>query len=456
MFSNKISNIFLYFPVCTRWRAISMRSWCRFKKLEFYMDTEQDKIDNICMQDIRIFYNVIGRVKDYLTSIKLHSRTYYLNMKKKDEINHLKVLQVLKHCPNIQELVILSGTRIHFHRYKKNFCKNKKHRLFHYLEPHCKNLTKLGVDLALFCDTSTEMAILFQKLNKLESIHLENFGKIFESNCILNFPSASLKEFMMPRMWMENNYVEMFNSMISKCVDLQAVSIVISDLKNFRDLFLHKNIKYLQITYHRYDETRPASSRILHSYFSQLIHLEKLDLTFSHCIDDELLKILAENCQKITVLNIGYCKAMTDAGIVSVSSLKKLRYLIMDCVGRGVICPKWQKMDCLEILTCMGSTSLRCQSLCDLVLNKAPNLTLLDVTYCDQVDNRLIDAALETVKSRDKNLVLTVGIFASGIHPKQAHEESDKLNMMKEGMVITRKPIVGRRQYINPDLILSA
>ena len=447
MFPNKLFNIFLYFPVCTHWRAISMNSWSRFKKLEFYLDTKQDRIDSICIQDIRIFYQVIGRVRNYLTSIKLHARTFDIGTKY--EINHLQVLQILKNCPNIEELVILSGMQIHTYQYAERNCIKKEHKLLYYLEPHCKNLIKLGLDLDLFCDTSTEMAMLFQKMNKLESIHLVNTcSKIFDRDCLLSFPSASLKEFMLSRILIEDHSVEMFNSMISKCVDLQAVSIVIFNINwesALEALFLHKNIKYLQMGYYRFYKTS-RSRRILDSYFSQLIHLEKLDLSFSCSIDDKLLQIVAANCQKITILNITFCNDMTDDGIVSVSSLKKLRYLTMDYVGYRVLCPKWNKMDCLETLLCMGS-SLRCQSLCDLVLNKAPKLKLLDVTYCEQVDNRLIDAALEAVKSRDKNLGLTLGIFATKIRPNQEHQESDRLNIIKEGMIVTRQPIVGRRCY---------
>ena len=129
MFSNKISNIFLYFPVCRRWRAISRSSWTKFKKLELYdmMDTKQGKIDSICIKDIRIFYKAIGRVKNYLTSIKLHAPSaYFHNRETKYEINHLKILQILKNCPNIQELVILLGNK-RLHRYpgEKENCINK-------------------------------------------------------------------------------------------------------------------------------------------------------------------------------------------------------------------------------------------------------------------------------------------------------------------------------------------
>ena len=437
VFEQDTYNIFLYFPVCKRWQALARSSWSGFKKLDFNLDTwstKQDKNALICMQNIKIFYKVIVRAGKYLTCVKLHSWNFEGHIEYK--INHLKVLKLLRGCPNIQELVILSGEKLQIDCYYRNEkCTNARHKIFYYLEPHFKRLTSLTLDLKLFCDTSTEIAILFQNLIKLNSIHLENFKRILKSNCLLNLPLASLKEIMISKVVVdEGYYLKLLTSVISKCVDLQAISIVVyrtSWEPMLEALFLHKNVKHLEILYAPvFNSIDPVKK--LRTYFSQLTYLEKLDLSFSNVVNDKLVKVIAANCQNIANLNIMSCDDITDVGISSLSSLKKLRYLKMDCMGDKVICPTWEKMDCFEELSCTFCLKLKCESLCDLVLNKAPNLRMLNVSSCPGMDNRLMDVALEAFKSRDKNKILTVSLYDTEIRPNQKHKESGRLNILKK------------------------
>ena len=432
MFSNKLSNIFLYFPVCRQWRDVGRSSWSKFKKLNFDVDTwisKQDKRNKIYIQP-KILHKVVVRAGKYLTSVDLHSLNH--DHKIRFEMQHFEVLDILRCCPNIEELFILPL----YMKYticleERENCKNEKHNIFYYLEPHCKSLIKLGLNCVLFCDTTEEIAILFQKMINLKSIHLENCNSILDSNCLQSLPLASLEEFMVRKIIIEDHLVEGLNSVISKCVDLQSISIVFchNNWESMLDaLCLHKNVKHLEIAYAIiFNRTDP--SRKLESYLSQLTYLKKLDLSYSFSLDDKLLKTVVERCQQIEKLNITFCRDITDDGIFSVSTLKKLRHLIMNSMGDMVLCPSWKKMDCLEQLFCTSS-ELRCESLCDLVFNKAPNLKVLDVTNCRKVDNRLIDVALEAVKSREKYTVLILGVRRTKVRPTQKHKKSDRLNII--------------------------
>ena len=102
------------------------------------------------------------------------------------------------------------------------------------------------------------------------------------------------------------------------------------------------------------------------------------------------------------------CEQVTDEGILSITSLKKLRYLDL---GRLVntFCPPFEKLSNLEVLICRGLLNIQCESFCALVRH-APYLRLLEISSISFKSTKLLTTAIEVLKTRKNNRVLNIKV----------------------------------------------
>ena len=94
---------------------------------------------------------------------------------------------------------------------------------------------------------------------------------------------------------------------IERCKKL--VTFCLSGLTKNRLLTIFKAIKsqceFLKnLKFRIYDDVQLRNPSVLLSTMSMLVHLEKLDITRSNCISDAFLNVVANNCKKLTFLEL--------------------------------------------------------------------------------------------------------------------------------------------------------
>nr|CAI5850915.1 unnamed protein product [Callosobruchus analis] len=102
-------------------------------------------------------------------------------------------------------------------------------------------------------------------------------------------------------------------------VDLTSMNV---DNDILKVLALSKNIQKLHLK-----PKNSISTEGLLNLFMSLHKLRDLSLRHCHAVNDSVLECLANNCPRLTLLDFGGCKNITDDGIQSISRLHNITCL---------------------------------------------------------------------------------------------------------------------------------
>ena len=105
------------------------------------------------------------------------------------------------------------------------------------------------------------------------------------------------------------------------------------------------------------------------------------------------------------------CEQVTDEGILSITSLKKLRFLDLGRLFMA-ICPPFEKLSNLEVLICRGFVNIKCECFCALIRH-APYLRLLVISPSNNKSfqsTKLLTTAMEVLKTRKSYRILNIKV----------------------------------------------
>lgn len=190
---------------------------------------------------------------------------------------------------------------------------------------------------------------------------------------------------------------------------------------------------------------------ILHS-ITNLINLQKLNVSENNVVTDDFLIVLASNCTKLTSLDIsGNYSSMripykfdfvlifsisflgipqiTNVGLSAVATIPQLEQLIMNNMAK-VTDRGLEGTRNLKKLICQNCHSLYDPGMCALVNNNS-NLEYLDLSGCKQITNKILDEAADATHKRTNNKILKIFIGDTSIIANEFRKVSPLLQIVQ-------------------------
>ncbi|KZC11051.1 PREDICTED: uncharacterized protein LOC107189129 [Dufourea novaeangliae] len=383
--------------VCKRWRALSQESWKSVKKLDL-LCMDSSVLSSLAI-NTPILRKILLRCGRFLNEINLSQV--------ESRLSPSTLTIVGKLCPNLQRIDVtaLTVSLAGINSLMKN----------------CRNITKLSLGPTTYiCDRDLQK--LFKLNPKLRYFKVVT-GKIC-GKCLLHLPLETMEEIVLERC--SYLQIQCLSQAIEKLQNLKSLTI-----KNCLDVStivmqtigMHcTNLKMLELS-ELYMPIR--SNEILH--IAQLTNLEVLKVSRNAMITDEFLSNLASKCQQLIYLDISECDSVTSVGIAAVATLQKLETLIMNDMF-DVTETDMQGMCSLKKLECRGcffgdTTMIK-------LLASAPQLELLDLSYCHGITNFTLKKAAKVTVSRTNSTVLKIFVGNTAVNLKKFEEVSPFLHIV--------------------------
>ncbi|CAL7948207.1 unnamed protein product [Xylocopa violacea] len=348
--------------VCKRWRALSLESWCRVKKLDLSFSMwgslpESSKQKEINTGTLR---KVLLRCGSYLNEINLSQRP----------------------CP----LSPTSG--------------------IHSLADNCHDITKFSLGhTAYACDIDLQK--LFKANPKLRYFKVA-FGKIC-GRCLFHLPLETMEEIV-----------------LEFCDSLQEQFLpqAIAKLKNLKTLIIHgcnilsgnvvssigtycTNLKILELSCISF-WTHPNDLQQI----GQLSNLELLKISTNLVVTDELLSNLASKCLQLKYIDISESLFVTNVGVAAIATLPKLETLIINNLPLETDM-NLRDMCNLKTLEC-SNCKFTDKTMIGLI-ESAPQLELLDLSGCRGVTNETLKKAAAITVNRTNNTILKIFVGGTAV-----------------------------------------
>ncbi|KAF7997940.1 hypothetical protein HCN44_009338 [Aphidius gifuensis] len=292
--------------VCKRWHALSRESWWSVKRLDLEKKnwglSDRFRLQYIDTATLR---KVLMRCGDFLTKLDLSDLLHSLGSSTLTIVGKL--------CPNLQYIdvtgIILSPSGINS------------------LIVNCRNITEFYMK-KLSGPCEKDLAKLFMLNKKLKYVSLGNHSITGKS--LGHLPHDTIEKIKLDHCTsLLSNY---FDSAIQKFTTIQTLELNNCVCLNVSSIAAISNmITLINLSFTGNYPLITAKSLCL---LSKLTNLEQLDFNQNILVNDGNITIITMTCKKLKVLNISGCVAVTNRGILSISTLPKLETLTMNSVKK--------------------------------------------------------------------------------------------------------------------------
>ncbi|KAK0180936.1 hypothetical protein PV327_003265 [Microctonus hyperodae] len=397
-----LMEIFLYLPiadrirterVCKRWQAVSQESWRAVKSLDLKKNTWGLTLKiRIRAVDTTTLRKVLIRCGQYLTNLDLSQYPHLLSSS--------TLTIVGKFCPNLQCINIkaleLSPSGIYS------------------LMNNCQSINKLTIK-SLTGPCEKDLSQLFNVNKKLKYLAVDGDGHI--SGKCLEYLPENIEEihFNCCLSLVSNHFnlaLQKFNNLHSLTLN-SCVCITDSTLETIGEIKTIINLEF--------SGSNPMISAISMNNLAKLINLQQLCVSQNLAVTDEFLINISNKCKKLKSLDISYCGAVTNKGIIAIATLTELEILkikwLIQITDEAI-----ENLHSIKVLECWGCTNIRDRGVIKLI-EMAPNLRKLDLSGCS-ITNEAIKAAISITLKRTNNLVLQMIVGGNETNLQELYEIS--------------------------------
>ncbi|XP_024878372.1 F-box/LRR-repeat protein 7-like [Temnothorax curvispinosus] len=391
-----LRHIFLFLPikervrieiVCKRWRDLSQDLW---RTMTFNLSSSSSTWNFIYESDpdgFHAFYKILLKYGRFLTRIKVDRMWGCLRPSALTVIGKL--------CPNLTSIDITSVT--------------VSTPGIRALANNCRHITKLNLGPSTKC-CETELKCLFKLNQNLEYLAINGSCDSIFDECLLCLPEQTMHTIILNDCSFSDTHLSMVlkklenlkHLAINRCKNCCAhtLKVIGQHCKSLRTLELDKS----------YVETADMLNLI------HLVNLQVLKITHNPNVSDDFLTDLVQHCQQLTNVDITGCSNVSDVGLTAIATLVRLEKLNISDMKQ--ITDDGLKNICnLKVFKCRyclfsdrGMTTL---------IRSSPELQLLDLSGCRNINNSTIEVAKDVCSSRTNNVMLKMIVMGTAILTKK-------------------------------------
>lgn len=383
----------LLISVCKRWQAVSQESWRAVKSLDLEKNTWglSSKI-RIRAVDTTTLRKVLIRCGQYLTNLDLSQYPHLLSSS--------TLTIVGKFCPNLQCINIkaleLSPSGIYS------------------LMNNCQSINKLTIK-SLTGPCEKDLSQLFNVNKKLKYFAVDGDGHI-SGKCLEYLPQNIEEIHLNCCLSLVSNHfnlaLQKFNNLHSLTLN-SCVCITDSTLETIGEIKTIINLEF--------SGSNPMISAISMNNLAKLINLQQLCVCQNLAVTDEFLINISNKCKKLKSLDISYCGAVTNKGIIAIATLTELEILKLKWLIQ-ITDEAIENLHNIKVLECWSCTNIRDRGIIKLI-EMAPNLRTLDLSGCS-ITNDAIRAAILITLKRTNNIVLQMIVGGNETNLQELYEIS--------------------------------
>ncbi|OXU16376.1 hypothetical protein TSAR_014161 [Trichomalopsis sarcophagae] len=366
--------------VCKHWRDVGRKSWQNVKTLD----------KNVTIWGFDITRTEPSWMNDIFKTV-LQRCGFYL---RRDFCPNLEFIQM--GSVNLTPMSVMSWTK------------------------NVHKLTENAFDNCTECCNDTLLSKLFMQSKRLQSLKIMH-NNVLTGKCLLSLP-VSMKAIVIDSC--PNISFNQLNNVLERhCDQLEKLSLTKSCHVHFptdanATLKMPTTLKIVEIRWCKVFNI---------DCILEMRNLEKLVLNGLDFLTDDFLVTLTSNCKMLYHLNIDACNNITNVGLREVVRLPRIEYLSLKRLS-SITDSALTHIPNLKKLFCTCCINVADDGICTLI-ETCDSIEVLDVSYCCNITNRLVECAVNATRYRTNNVVLNLYLNGTSVMPYEFFTDYELLHL---------------------------